>query len=174
MNKKIFKVSKRLLEYLDKILDYILAVLFSGMTLLIFLEISGRYLFSFTIMWSEELARYFSVWVIWLGAARAFTLKRHLLVGFFISRIKKHFRIYIEIFIYVLMIIFLFYISLKGIQYSSLYWYSSLHTTQFLNLGLVYSIIPIASIIMILNILRVIIEEVVLYKKVKDGGGEHN
>jgi len=159
MNKKIIESSNKFFEYYDKILDSILIALFSSMILLIFLGIIGRSLFNFSIMWSEEFSRYAFIWAIWLGAARAFTLKRHLVVDFLILRIRKQFRIYIEIILYILIIIFLFYIMLEGIKYSRLYWYNYFYSTDFLKLGWAYSIISIACIIMILNILRLILEE---------------
>ena len=172
MNKNILEMSKSFFKYYDKTLDVILAAFFCFMTSIVFIEIIGRYFFNFTMMFSEELARYMFVWIIWLGAARAFTLKRHLLVDFLINKIRRHLRIYIEIFLYVLIMIFLFYTFLNGIKYSNIYWDSLFYSTQFLKLGWAYGIIPIASLVMILNILRVIIE--ILYEKSRTEEGINN
>lgn len=52
-----------------KIIQWIVFILISAMSVVIFSQILYRKLFNGSIPWSEELARYLFVWTAWLGAA---------------------------------------------------------------------------------------------------------
>lgn len=45
---------------------------------LIFAQVVMRYIFSSSLSWSEELARYLFLWQIWVGASYAVKEKKHL------------------------------------------------------------------------------------------------
>ncbi|HQK89412.1 MAG TPA: TRAP transporter small permease, partial [Acidobacteriota bacterium] len=44
-----------------------MAVLLATMTLLVGVQIAGRFIFSYSIFWSDELTRFLLVWVSFLG-----------------------------------------------------------------------------------------------------------
>lgn len=47
---------------------------------LIFVQVVLRYGFSYSLSWSEELARYLFVWLMWLGVSYAARNRTHLRV----------------------------------------------------------------------------------------------
>jgi len=44
-----------------------MALLLAAMTLLVGVQIAGRFIFSYSIFWSDELARFLLVWIAFLG-----------------------------------------------------------------------------------------------------------
>ncbi len=152
-------IIKKILELFDKVLDVVLIGLFSSMTIIILLQIFGRYFFNFTIMWAEEYSRYAFVSIIWLGSARAFILEKHIIVDILVEKMPERLKIYLNVFLYFLIIIMLIYITIEGIIYSRFYWDSYFYSTYSLKLGYAYAVIPIASILMILNTFRIIFKK---------------
>jgi TRAP-type C4-dicarboxylate transport system permease small subunit len=63
----MFKFLDTLNNYIDRVLQIILAVLSVVMVAVNLAQISGRYLFFHSIKWSEELSTYTYVWIIFLA-----------------------------------------------------------------------------------------------------------
>ncbi len=55
----------------------VLLLLTSALTWVVFLQVFFRYVFSYSLYWSEELARFLFVWLSVLGAALAVQKKGH-------------------------------------------------------------------------------------------------
>jgi len=62
----------------EKFEEYFLAVTLSISVILIFLQVVMRYVFSNSLSWTEEMARYLFLWQIWVGAAYAVKKNKHL------------------------------------------------------------------------------------------------
>lgn len=59
------------------------------MVLIVFLNVILRYFFHSGLTWSEELARYQFVWVVFLGAILAYKDKGHLAVDLLVGVVPK-------------------------------------------------------------------------------------
>ncbi len=77
--------------------EWIIAVVLCIMVLMVAGQVLSRYVFHTSISHTEELVRYFFVWITFLGAAAAVYRKKHLsiagLVGFFPLRVTKWIRV---------------------------------------------------------------------------------
>ena len=62
----------------DNLEEYILVYSMMFSVALVFIQVIMRYVFSNSLSWSEELARYLFLWQIWLGASYAVKEHRHL------------------------------------------------------------------------------------------------
>lgn len=60
------------IDWVCKIIQYLVSVILVFMALLMFAEVVRRYLFGLQFGWSEELIRYLAVWVAFLGGAAAY------------------------------------------------------------------------------------------------------
>ena len=80
-------IAERLATWLDRIEKTIVVVLVGGIVILVFSGALSRYVFAYSIAWSEELARFFFLWGALFGAAAACKHDEHggipLLVGKF-------------------------------------------------------------------------------------------
>ena len=88
----------KLLKWLDDKLERnICIVLLTGMTLLIFIQVIMRYIFNNSLSWSEELARYFFIWLIYFGISYGAKIRKHLKIEAFLFFFPKKLRVYVEI-----------------------------------------------------------------------------
>jgi TRAP-type transport system small permease protein len=51
----------------NRLAEQVTAVLLAAMTLLAGVQVAGRFVFSYSIFWSDELARFLLVWISFLG-----------------------------------------------------------------------------------------------------------
>ncbi|MCK6208781.1 TRAP transporter small permease [Bacillus infantis] len=79
----------RLLKVLNSILNGIIVTILAGMVGLVFLNVVMRYVFDSGITWSEEMARYMFVWIVFLGAVVAAKEKGHLGVDILTSNVPR-------------------------------------------------------------------------------------
>jgi len=52
---------------LNRLAEWAMAALLAALTLLVGAQIAGRFLFAYSIFWSDELARFLLVWAAFLG-----------------------------------------------------------------------------------------------------------
>jgi TRAP-type C4-dicarboxylate transport system permease small subunit len=52
---------------LNRAAEWVMAVMLAAMTLLVGAQIAGRFVFGYSIFWSDELARFLLVWIAFLG-----------------------------------------------------------------------------------------------------------
>lgn len=76
------------LNKLFKSLEVLMFLMLLGMVGLVFMNVILRYFFNSGITWSEEMARYLFVWLIFIGAIGAMRDNAHLGVDTLIKRLK--------------------------------------------------------------------------------------
>jgi TRAP-type C4-dicarboxylate transport system permease small subunit len=76
----------------DKFEEYLAAFLMAFMACLAFTNVLSRYLFHYSISFSQELVLNFFVWATFLGASIAFKRGSHVMVTFFVNKFPKSLR----------------------------------------------------------------------------------
>ncbi|MBR0558262.1 TRAP transporter small permease [Ciceribacter sp. L1K23] len=69
---------QKLIDLFYRLLDVLLIFLLSGMAVMVFVNVVLRYAFNSGLTVSDELARYFFVWVTFIGAVVAFREHGHM------------------------------------------------------------------------------------------------
>jgi TRAP-type C4-dicarboxylate transport system permease small subunit len=81
-----------ILKLLDANLEkWLVTVFLSVMSVVVTLQVIMRYVFNSSLSWSEELARYLAIWLIYIGVSYAAKESRHVsvtIIELFISRKK--------------------------------------------------------------------------------------
>lgn len=107
---------KRILDWLDENFEAIVCgTLMCVMTLIIFIQVVMRYVFKSSLAWSEELARYCFVWLIYVGAAYGCKKLQHIRIDAGLLLLPKKIRPYIVILSELLIISFSVYIVITGV-----------------------------------------------------------
>ncbi len=145
---------QKLLTYLNKALYGISVAAMSVMLLLIFFQVISRYLFGYTFEWSEELARFLFVWVVFLGSALIMGESGHLAVqllptkfaGTLIGNLMA-------VFVNVCGYIFILILLVQGTKMTSV---MTFQTAPGLGISMswVYAIIPASALLMLLYLFR--------------------
>ena len=138
-----------MLEKLSKGITSVLVVLCSitvvGLTLIVALQVVTR-LMNISLPWTEELARFFLIWLTFLGCSLALQQESHLSVDFFVNLAPKKVKLVIGLFIRVLMFIFFGVLLVYVIKLSILSIDTPSSSLQW-PMGLIYGILPISGVI---------------------------
>lgn len=107
----------KILHWLDRYLEEcICVILMSAMTIIIFIQVIMRYIFSDSLSWSEELARYCFVWLIYIGTSYGCKHLQHIKIDAALSLFPRKLRPYIVLLGEFLILAFATYILLTGTQ----------------------------------------------------------
>jgi TRAP-type C4-dicarboxylate transport system permease small subunit len=72
---------------LDKLLgpavDWVVGLIMAALVLMVFSGVLARYVFNYSLAWSDELAGLLFVWLTLLGSVAALRRRTHMVIGFF-------------------------------------------------------------------------------------------
>jgi len=85
-------------------------------TFLVFAQVVMRYVFSYSLPWSEELSRYIYLWQIWIGASYAVAEGRHLRISMILDKLTIATRSKLEISVYIVWLGFSIYLVITGMD----------------------------------------------------------
>ena len=75
--------------HLDKVARVLVALFMIGICLDVLFGVVNRFIFRFSVSWTEELARYLMIWICMLGASIALKAGGHIGFTFFLMKLKK-------------------------------------------------------------------------------------
>ncbi|HCX61731.1 MULTISPECIES: TRAP transporter small permease [Sedimentibacter] len=143
---------------LDSVIKKIISVLLMIMTVVLFSQIIARYVMGTGLSWSEELVRYMCVWIIFLGATCAtkdgsqisVTALDEMLRG-----IPKKILSIIQMIFAVVYGVLLSWIGFGALEFAKF----QKSPNMGVSMGLVYSVIPIAMIIMLIHLVTIFLQK---------------
>jgi TRAP-type C4-dicarboxylate transport system permease small subunit len=102
----------KFLRFLDQKFElYICMTLITGMTVLIAVQVFMRYVMGDSLSWSEELARYMFIWLIYLGISYGAMIMRHIRIEAALGIFPARFRPQVVILGDFLFLLFSVYVS---------------------------------------------------------------
>jgi len=146
---------------MDKLLKGVRSILYgfsvvamSVMLVIIFAQVVTRYLFNYTPEWSEELARFLFVWVVFLGSALIMGESGHLAVQFLPDKFKgKAFGTILDVIINVCGYVFIILLLTQGWKMTSIMTFQRAPGLD-IPMSWVYVIIPVSCVLMLLYLFR--------------------
>lgn len=104
------------MKYLnDHLEEFFIIPLMFGMSLLIFVQVVMRYAFDNSLTWSEELARYMFVWLIYFAVSYTARREKHIRIDAAINLYPKAMRPYIEILSEIVVLGFSIFIAMTAV-----------------------------------------------------------
>jgi len=91
---------------LDRFENYVIIILLSAMSILVFVTTMARYVFFYPIPWGEEAARYMMVWLAYIGASAGLKRGSHLGVEVFVQSLPKKWHWVLDVVRYLIIIVF--------------------------------------------------------------------
>lgn len=150
----------KLLKWLDRNFEEKLLVILLIVTVtLTFIQVVMRYIFHNSLAWSEELARYLFLYLIWIGAAYAVKREQHLRIEIILNRIPKEKLKTFENFIYFIWLgfsVFLFISSLNMTM--DVFASGQLSPEMRIPMGYAYISIPLGTGLMCFRIIQKMLE----------------
>ena len=107
----------KVLRFLDEHLEKIFCVIFLAlMSIIIVLQVFFRYVLNNSLSWSEELARYLFIWMIYIGISYGVKLDKHICVDAVYTFMPKSIKRGYAIVAYLLFLAFAVFIVYYGIM----------------------------------------------------------
>lgn len=146
---------------MDKLLQGVRTVLYgfsvaamSVMLVIIFAQVMTRYFFGYTPEWSEELARFLFVWVVFLGSALIMGESGHLAVQFLPDKFKgTALGSVLDIIINATGYVFIILLLTQGWKMTSIMTFQRAPGLD-IPMSWVYVVIPVSSVLMLLYLLK--------------------
>lgn len=143
-----------MLKILNQIEEKFLVLNLLVSTIIVFLNVVLRYVFSASLHWVDEAARYMFLWLIWIGADFALREGKHLRIDMLVEMFKGKTRVYIEIFVLTLWFCFCVFFGYQGVKLVSIVvQQGQLSTAMQINMGWAYACIPCGGIFMALRLI---------------------
>lgn len=153
------KVLQNLSNIIGKLLEILVVSLSMLMTVLMFAQVLGRFLFKNGLFWAEELSRFTMFTMVYLGAALACKHKDHISITIlegFLKKVRIAHKLY-KLAIGLISIAFLVIIAKIG--FSVLHIVSKqISANMQITMNYVYMMLPISSCIMIFYIILEILQ----------------
>lgn len=154
---QIVRTYLNIMEKVNKLLHWTIGLLLGSIFILLVSQVLFRYVLHVSIHWTEEAARFITIWTVFLGVAVALRKKSliavEVIVQFVPAKIEKIFRI-VVLLLSMILISYLIYLgmnlSINASQQDS--------TALGIPMWIPYSSIPVGSFFTLLNIFVVMIE----------------
>lgn len=141
---------EKLTKSITKILEVVLIALMSLIVIDVSWQIFTRFILKDPSSYTEELAGFLLIWIGLLGASYALYTKAHLGIDILMTKVKDAQRRFVEIIIYVIVLLFAFFIPVVGgIKLVNLTFdLKQVSAAMGIPMGYVYLVLPLTGILM--------------------------
>src|SRR5690625_3757332 len=143
-------------EILDrKIEEWSLVAGLFILIILVFSQFLSRYVFDYSLSWSQELSRYLLIWLAWISVSFTIREKRHIRVEILKDRLPKKIQTIVEIIVLILWAVFAIFLAVVGTQFVLSIQTSGQGSPMIgLPMWMVYLILPLAGVLMAVRLIQ--------------------
>jgi len=151
---------KAYLNFVDKlnnIMKYIISAFFIVLAILVVLQVITRFVINYPLSWSEEIARYLMIYIVFIGSGLAMRRQQHIAIDFILETVSPKNKRRLNIIILWICAVFFTVLCYFGLQLTLIVIGQATPTLQF-SMAWAYAAIPIGSLLMLLNVFALLIE----------------
>lgn len=137
---------------LSRVVETAVIAISSVIVGIVVIEVGLRYLFSSSLIFTEELARYLMVWIVFLGSAIAVRDGAHIRISMLLNRMPSNVQKWVTIVAEVLTLVFLSVVVVEGVRILPKQ-LTQIPVTFDVPLFYFYLAIPVGSLLMMIFIL---------------------
>lgn len=159
----------KIIRWLDEHIEEVLLTIFSSiMVIVIFIQVVMRQLDN-SLTWSEELARYCFIWLVYIGISYGVKKQRHIKVDVALLLLKEKGQIILTMIANVIFIVFALFVIRYGYDIANkLLTFGQKSPALHIPMGLVYMATPVGMGLTLLRLIQNLIKEI----KALFGNGE--
>ena len=102
------------MQFLDKAMEYAAALLMFSLFMIVFIQVVFRYVIQASLPWTEEMARYLFVWLIFVTTSLCVRKQVHLGIDFLTVRFPDWVQRHLYILSLILSLIFSIFVVMEG------------------------------------------------------------
>ena len=133
---------------------WLLVLLLGAMAVIVFANVSLRYLTNFSLIWAEEVARYLMIWMTFLGAGLALRVGGHVAISNFQEMLPTTMQRALRFVIMCLLLSFFVIMIWMGIEYIQRARYQMTPATR-ISFGYIYMAMPIGFTFLIIHMVLI-------------------
>lgn len=151
-------VVKNVIRAINNVVKWVIILLFFLMVITVFLQVIFRFVVDQPLAWTEELSRYLLIWLTFLGTGYGVSVKAHPSIELLFEKAGGLMKRGLLVLSTVLILFFFWQIIVNSFEFIGR---SMTQTSPVLQLpmGLVYTVIPISSVLFMINLLQVSVTE---------------
>lgn len=150
--------------------ESIMVFLLSVMVVIISAQIMMRFILGSSIGWSEELARYCFIWLVFIGISYGVKKQRHIKIDAILHFLKRKQQVVLHIIVNLLFLLFAVFLLVYGGKISTqiLLWGQRSPALE-VNMGFVYMAAPVSMLLTSLRITQQLLQHIHM---LRGGGGD--
>jgi len=152
------KISERLSHSSAQVVKWTLVGMVAVMTIIVIIQVLLRYIFLYSLSWSEEVARYLMIWVSFLAGSLAVQKGLHIGMESLVTRLAPPVRRKISILTKSFILVFLLYLTAGGFKVAWLVREQS-SPALFLSMAYAYAAAGVGGLFMAIQIFHSLIKE---------------
>lgn len=136
--------------WLQTVIRWAMCLLMSLMVVIVFANVIARYYLSASLAWSEEVARFMLIWLVFIGAVLAYVNDEHLGLDIIVQLFPRRIRYGLAVVADLLIMVAIYLIIHGGavLMRDSWEWGSPATDTPY---GYVYTVVPVCGILLFLQ-----------------------
>ena len=151
---------KKITKIYDSLEAIVLVLALAFSTLLIFVQVIFRYVLNDSITWSEELARYIFIWMIWLGTSVSMKQKEHIRMDMLMNAVHGKGKLVLDLVSGIIMLAFCIFLVKYGWDLvASMMSRGNKSVALRLPMWIVYSSLPFSQLIVALRLIGSIVSD---------------
>ena len=144
------KIVNTVYQTLEKVIRYLVLTLLGLMVIIVFANVVSRYYLQFSLAWSEEVARFMLVWLVFLGSFLAYIHDEHLGLDILVKKFPPLLRKITAVGANML-VIFALYAVMEGGYLMMIANFDWLSPAAEIPQGYIYVVVPLSCGLMILQ-----------------------
>ena len=145
----------------DNLEEFIIVPPIFAMSIIIFIQVICRYVFQNSLTWSEELARYMFVWLVYFSVSFTARRQKHIRIDAAINLYPKKLRPYIEILSEIIVLAFSIFIAVTGVTvFHKIAWSGQMSPAMGIPMQFVYAAPMIGLALTAIRQLQTIVQKV--------------
>ncbi|MDR2391037.1 MAG: TRAP transporter small permease [Planctomycetota bacterium] len=137
---------------IEKAMDVLSIILFSGVFVAVLLQIFYRYVLGSPLVWSEELSRILFIWVALIGWTIAMRHGSHLRIGFLMDKTPAGVRRGMDLAFMACNLFFMGFLTWIGVRLIGRSTYIPTTTMPFISTACIYAALPFSTLVCIVYI----------------------
>ena len=163
----------KFLNFIVELVDYVLKPLINlcrfaviscvlSIALIVSASIFFRYVLNDSITWSEEIAKYLMVWMVFVGAPVAMVESRHIAIEMFPNLFRPRIRALIFLIVNLLIVLTMAFWTYRGFTYTVGGMSQVMSSFDKIPLGVVFASIPFGSCIMMIISFQISLNQILV------------
>lgn len=147
----------RMINQINTAIKYIVSTMLVFLTILVVLQVTTRFVINVPLAWTEEIAKYLMIYIVFFGSGLAMRNNQHIAIDFMVEILKGKSKVLLEKVILWICGIFSVFLIYFGSQLTFRVIEQSTPTLQY-SMAWAYAAIPLGALLMLLNIIAALID----------------